>query len=374
MDHTPACLTNRNSAAPGLARIEAQFGDLVRYGETMRNQGRIRTECIAAAMTRSIPQQGFICQSPESKTPKLITPGVTEREIANKGPCITPELVDHVTFLTNQALACMGELNQPINPEIVFRKINNESGFHFYKAYGGGVGLGQLTSIANRQVLSGTTPIYETFKKNTGPACQIFKRPVMDMERRLEKRATQGPARTTARAVTPSSRANTAGPNSPQAADLERGTWCNLISSSDGLAANAIVSMLYFAHTRANIVNSTVRPVLAENGFSDVRSQQRFIDLVTLGAFGRDGNNAPRMLLEPLRESLKTSNPREEGFEDRAYAEFSKGAATRITYLKEIQEKANLFKEQIPVFNGISHRNFSAPSTADCVEPPVAVR
>ncbi|MFN7905200.1 MAG: hypothetical protein ACK5P5_08450 [Pseudobdellovibrionaceae bacterium] len=362
MDHTPACLTNRNSAAPGLARIEAQFGDLVRYGETMRNQGRIRTECIAAALTRTNGTKGFICQSPLDRKPRNITPGKTDSERANRGPCITPELVDHIAFVTNQALACMGELDQPINPEIVFRKINNESGYHFYKAYSGGIGVGQLTSIAARQVLSGTTPVYQRFKENMSPACLIFKRPVMEMESRLE-----GASRSN------SSRGQT-GTATPTMEDLRQSNWCHIISSSNGIAANTMISLLYFAHTRANIVERTIRPVLASNRISDVSSQQRFIDLATLGAFGPDGNQGAMNLVAPLRSILQSAKPSDSEFLDRAYARFSEDAQKHVGYLGDIQKKAEEVIGQIPAFNRISGRNFTAKSTADCVEPAVPTR
>jgi hypothetical protein len=121
-------------------------------------------------------------------------------------------------------------------------------------------------------------------------------------------------------------------------------------------------------------VERTIRPVLASNRISDVSSQQRFIDLATLGAFGRDGNQGAINLVAPLRSILQSAKPSETGFLDRAYVRFSEDAQKHVGYLGETQNKAQEVLGQIPAFNRISGRNFNATSTADCVEPAVPTR
>lgn len=369
LDQIPACVSNVSSVGRGIERPTHVFADLTRYGESIRNQGRIKPECVAAAMSRGAVNPGYLCSSPADTNPRVIT-GNNNRE----GPCMSPEIVNHVTWVVNQALACVGAMDQPINPEIVLRKFNNETGFHFYRAYRGGVGMGQLTTSAARQVLSGNTPVFQRFRESQEPACQPFKRPVLDVERRLEAnsahRQQRGPAtRSGGRSQAgreSAQRRPQAAPN-PQAGTLEPENWCNLISSSNGLAANTMMSLLYFIHTRANIVESRIRPLL-QSAQIDLAKQQRFIDLATLAAYGREGNNGTLNLVEPLRTALRQSR----GNADVAWQRFSEVARGEVTYLQETENKSRELIDRIRPFNRITGRNFEANSTAECIEPPAS--
>ena len=387
LDQTPACLTNVSAVGRGMERPTHVFGDLTRYGESIRNQGRIKPECIAASMSRGAVNPGYLCSNPADTNPRVIT-GTRNTE----GPCMSPEVVNHVTWVVNQALACLGAMEQPINPEIVLRKFNNETGFHFYRAYSGGVGMGQLTTSAARQVLSGNTAVFNRFRESQEPACQPFKRPVMDVERRLEANSAsqqrgpaqsrtaapasgnnrQQPRRTRAGAERAESetarrRPQAATPPSPQASRLEPENWCNLISSTNGLAANTMISLLYFVHTRANIVEPRVRPVL-QSAQVDLAQQQRFIDLATLAAYGREGNNGAMKLVAPLERVLRSSR----GNPDAAWRQFSEQARRDVDYLQETENKGNELIGRIRYFNSVSGRNFQADSTAQCIEAPVS--
>jgi hypothetical protein len=353
LDKYPACVTE-DRPAPGLENTMRRYGDFNRYFQSLRNQGRIRPECIAASMNRSVPNDGYICKGPADQNPKVIDQQDKEQ------PCLTPDVVNHVTWVVNQALSCMGALNQPINPEIIYRKINGETGFKFYKAYSGGVGIGQLISAgATRQVLSDNTPIYEVFKNSREPACQPLKKSVLDAERRLEAQPG-GRGRSISNMPAPKDNAKTQ--------DLSPKNYCNLVSTTQGLAAGMMISLMYFAHTRSQYVENDVRGILGGAGINDLLQQQKFIDLTTLAAYGPRGNNGVGDMLPYLRQSVRLAP----GGIDKVWNEFQRLTSQNVGYIKNVETNAKSALTQVQKFNEKTGRNFQASSTADCIEPATA--
>lgn len=344
LDKQPVCVTN-DTPAPGLASVVGRYGDFNRYFQSLRNQGRIRPECIAASMMRFVPNNGYICKSPTDATPKAIEADDLDQ------PCMTPAVVNHVTWVVNQALSCMGALNEPISPEIIYRKINGETGFKFYKAYSGGVGIGQLISDgAARQVLSDRTPIFDVFKKSREPACQPLKQSVLNAERRLE--------------TVPGSRAPSASVNAVTQ-DLVPKNYCNLVSTGQGLAANIMISLMYFAHTRATYAEPKIQKLLNQARIQDLQLRQKFIDLTTLAAYGRRGNLGVSDMATQLEQSMKLASQGSE----KVWSDFQRRATMNVTYISQVETNAQSALTRVSKFNEKIGRDFQAQTTADCIEP-----
>ncbi len=61
-------------------------------------------------------------------------------------PCITEQTIDYITWATNKAIKCLSTADDPIEPSIIYKWINNESGFAFFVHSGNGKGTNQLTT------------------------------------------------------------------------------------------------------------------------------------------------------------------------------------------------------------------------------------
>lgn len=155
--------------------------------EISRAQGLIRGElavkkqismkCILGALRRSSGTTAYACandRAPASGKQNVVTVGP-------KGPCITQDLAEYMQFALQQAMECFSEAAEPIDPRVIFKKINNESAFHFYQAYDGGVGLGQLTNIAVKQLTKNDTSLMtDDVLASPKPACAPFKQIVQE--------------------------------------------------------------------------------------------------------------------------------------------------------------------------------------------------
>ncbi len=381
LDQVPACVSNVSSVGRGVGGPARQFVDLANYGARVRYPGRLKPECVATAMTRGIPNRGFLCSNPSDSSPVEIASGR-----GSDGPCMTQEIVDHVTWVVNQGLTCVGALGEPINPEIILRKMNNETGFHFFRANRGGVGLGQLTSSATNQVLFDRTPFYQRFLNSRDPACEPFKRPVSEAAARLgEGRPRPGVVRPERPPLALSSRGpqSQRQPQAPRAPIPRAGTdanrsasgrlreenWCSVLSSTNGLAANTMIAMMYFVHTRSNQVVPQLRPIF-QNSRVNIVDQQKMIDLATLAAYGDQGNRAVGTLVAPLRSAIEM-NPNDSGA---AWENFRNQASRKITYLERIESTDRQLLEQGRVFNGMTGRRFPLNRLSDCTEPAVLER
>ncbi len=77
----------------------------------------------------------YVCKSQNSEKPLP----------EEKTPCVTEEMSDYATWLTNQALLCLSEDDPALDATTIFKMMNNESRFSFLVHYGGGTGITQLT-------------------------------------------------------------------------------------------------------------------------------------------------------------------------------------------------------------------------------------
>lgn len=137
----------------------------------------IKKTCIEAALKRSngdSAAKGFFCSDSKASPKPVGPPG-------NDGPCIDTEIADYLTWITNQAIQCMSTPENPIDPILFLKKINNESGFSFFQvridngSYQG-TGLGQLTTTALTDVNTrGSSLVLETLQNSKAKSCEVFK-------------------------------------------------------------------------------------------------------------------------------------------------------------------------------------------------------
>lgn len=67
--------------------------------------------------------------------------------------CVTQNMASYTQWALNKAFQCLGTAIDPIDPQIIFRKLNNESTFRFFYSYNGGQGLMQTITCAQDEVL-----------------------------------------------------------------------------------------------------------------------------------------------------------------------------------------------------------------------------
>ncbi len=215
---------------------------------------QIKNTCIQGSLKRGNEQPGYFCQNDSSTPTKIGSAGIN-------GPCITSEMTDYLTWATNKAIECLNDPSRPIDPLVIFKKFNNETGFSFFTAYGGGTGLGQLTSTAIEQI-SGNTNLIENVLKSDRPACQPFKKALS-----LEPKPT-----TTA-------------------------PICQWINPNDGLARNLIYSIGYFLNTRdvlAKHMNRAFQKANIENA--------DYYNYSALALYGRQGLGAQMFVIQAARK------------------------------------------------------------------------
>ncbi len=92
-----------------------------------------KDECLSAVAQIKTSTNQLLCPSGE-KTKKAL--------------CVTNDMYQYQAAVLNEFYQCVkAETNFPVTPEVLFEMYALESGFRPNYAYGGGVGVGQLTSI-----------------------------------------------------------------------------------------------------------------------------------------------------------------------------------------------------------------------------------
>ncbi|MDG0818220.1 hypothetical protein NWE73_17695 [Bdellovibrio sp. PAP01] len=243
--------------------------------------GRIKAECIQASMQREVGNLGYSCKKGQPTAFENFKESV---------PCIDQKTFNFVQYSVNQALKCMSPAEDPIDPRVILRKINNETGFNFYIGYSGGVGIGQLTSdpvneIAgwwstskvrdpkskrvikqNKYTPGNAHSILETLAANPNPACAPFKKII-------EKELTTPPP-------SPGSKKN----------------YCSWLSVGEGLGRSLVYGLGYYVYARDHFIKEALAdraPALLK--YNDV------VNTLTLVAYGPGGPAQAKSLIRTLR-------------------------------------------------------------------------
>lgn len=242
--------------------------------------GGIKAACIQASLLREVGNTGYSCNKGKP---------VAFDNSSGTAPCLNQQVLNFVQFSVNQAIACMSPPQDPIDPRVILRKINNETGFNFYVGYEGGVGIGQLTSSPVDDIAgwwseaSKKRParfnegnahgILETLVNNPNPACAPFKKIIA---KELE---------------TP--------PPSPG----EKQNYCAWLSTGEGLGRSLVYGLGYYVYARDHYIKDTLEeraPGLANN--------KDLVNTLTLVAYGPGGPAQAKSLIRTLRLNSK-SNP-----------------------------------------------------------------
>lgn len=204
------------------------------------------------------------------------------------GPCMSTDVSAYVSWTINEAVACMSPPENPIDPSLIFKKINNETGFNFGIAYNGGNGIGQLTTPAIKEINLNTTYIQQVLQSKN-PRCAAFKNA-------LAKRPTSVKNK------------------------------CDWVEPSEGFARNIIYSLAYYLRIRDHYLIHGEHKVMRQLRALGITNPD-YANLIALSAYGRDSWNTFPGLLAAAKKNPKN------------YSEFLKEAKKSSAYINETENK-----------------------------------
>lgn len=217
-----------------------------------RDGQAIKKQCVLASMQRAVEKKSFVCNS--NRRPAQI-----EDEI----PCVDDYVANYVRFALNEGIRCVSATIGRIDPDVILKKINNESGFMYFLGDKYGVGLGQLTSdpikdllgynINNKYEEGNGRSIIERLANSKDEHCAVFK-PILRND--LKSKKDPAPAMEV----------------------------CRWLDSGDGLARNIIYSLAYFSYLQTKVIPSIVGTDSAVAKYPEVINQ---LALVAYGPEGR---------------------------------------------------------------------------------------
>ena len=198
--------------------------------------------------------------------------------------CLTESMVDYVHFAVDEATKCVNAISEyPIDPMILFKKFNRESGFGYYLQSERGNGVGQLTSIAMKEMVMDKHDgkVYRDKALET-PACRNFhnmlSKPV-DFPK-INRRDSAG---------------NVIMGKDGKPLKTQVVRICQLVNSQDGLARNLFYSMALFSHNRDTHRNAIGKKMRKLGIFNETT-----INYMTLVSYGRNGLVHAEATLEQL--------------------------------------------------------------------------
>lgn len=255
----------------------------------------VRSQCIQRAMMRLPNVAGvdyYDCET-DSSMPREI----------RRLPCVTPEMVAYTHFTVNEAINCLSQPGSPIDAQLLFRKINNESAFAGFIRNQNGTGIGQLVSMGAREMGPGGRGhifLRERMQKR-GRACERF---AAVASRELE--------------LTP--------PNSQGERSVRT---CQLVGMGNGMARNMLYSIGLFLYYREAMPHNAEQ-LLHQAGLGDHPDFLRMRDLLTMVAYSREGPQGMRLAMRQLRGRL---NPR------MSFTSFQAILEGHVPYLDETQRR-----------------------------------
>jgi hypothetical protein len=267
-DETPVIPLNQN---------RKDLGDVA--SACMPAPPRIKAECIKGGLNRNTGGEGYSCVNGKP---------VKFSNVGESSTCLNRTAVDYITYSVNLAIECMSTPEEPIDPRVVLKKLNSESGFNYFLAQAGGKGIGQLIEDPVMDMAGwwdkdedtgkvkwhegNGKPILRAVVDSTNPACAPFKQVIED-------ELDQSPP------PLPGSKAN----------------YCTWIGTGDGLARNLVYSLGYYMLARDRYIEPTLRaraPQLANN--------PAVLNYFTLVAYGPKGQAESKALMDTLNIGKKS--------------------------------------------------------------------
>lgn len=261
---------------------------------------QIQRACVQASMKRESGNVYF-CESPQSAPISVGTYG-------RNGACITEEIADYTTWLTNEAIRCVHDVvSYHIDPRLTLLKYNNESHFGFFIASENGVGIGQMTSAA-----LGDLPKNEFLKKviaSKKKSCQLF-------QKALQKPVTS----------------------------IGSASYCSLVHIEDGFARSLIYSLVHFQQFREKYLPNLIPQMQNLNP-----SHRIYRDWAALALYGPEAMNNRSQILASYQTKPRDPNS------------FKENLAQRIPYIRDTLNKE---KELLKILN-TPEPNYLSPSPPD---------
>jgi hypothetical protein len=255
---------------------------------TYQTLKKITNACVAKGLERDNNTMGYYCSSERNpKTGREVEKAIKIGKPGEKGPCITNEIIDYVSWAVNEAIDCVNTSSGPVDPMVMLKKINNETGFNYYQAYVGGVGISQLTSIAIKQMNENGKYIFDRILKSQHPSCAPFK-PLL--------------------AERPNYVNNT--------------NYCSFVQYAEGFGRTLIYGLAYFVHSREDLMREFNQALKAYGQ----QNNQNLKNIGSLAAYGKDGLGVQAKLVRILKQ-VKGNE-----------AEFIKRAEKEIWYLRNTQK------------------------------------
>lgn len=265
-----------------------------------RKSDMIKRECIVASMKRNPGNKGYVCEYPGDRSPRGINPSKQSilkyygTASGSTAQCVDEQMTDYVYFAANSAIQCMSGIGK-IDSKTLFRKINNESAFNISVASGGGVGIGQLTPIAIKEILDP--------KLGKG-------RYILDHVANSGEKSCNGFKSVAAHDLK----------NPPSTSVSNRCAW---ISPGDGFARNLIYAIGYYLTMR----DKYLMPSLLKMAPALAQDEGLLNDLASI-AYGAEGIKHAKSLLWKFRVNDKTN-----------IAELRKKIRGNSRYLSNIKSK-----------------------------------
>lgn len=260
-DPLTLAFNNLASATSGICTTCARTGDQENLAKAINQiqnviePKKIKKECIAASMQREVAQDSTTCRGSK--------PTHVSKE-SDRVPCVDDKVLSFIHYAVNEGIRCMSQGRDPIDPRYILQKLNNETGFSFFFAYSGGVGIGQLTSDPvkeltgwkrnGKEIEGNASYILEELMQNNSPACAPFKEIIKN---EMEK--------------PPGS------PGSPR-------NYCTWVKPGDGIGRNLVYSLGYFIYVRDKVM----KPLLKEKA-PNLANNQEVLNALTLAGYGPDG-------------------------------------------------------------------------------------
>ncbi|MBC7370820.1 MAG: hypothetical protein H7326_04600 [Bdellovibrionaceae bacterium] len=255
----------------------------------------VKLDCLVASTNRRPGGEQFICDESSPTNPrKSVSRGNAADGPPNTNQCFTRELADYVRYAINQAIKCLSN-EEPIDAQLILKKINNETSFNFSLSGNGGRGLMQLTTPAVREMTNvkygQALYVMQEVAKSSKKSCAPF------------------------RQIASADLANPKG--------IQQGNICDWTNTGDGLARNLLYGIGYHRHVREKYIKphlQKIAPQLAGN--------REIVGLLSTISFGPEGIKGALGLLSKNRVGKKTQA-----------AGLKKSLLSQSSYLNQREEK-----------------------------------
>jgi hypothetical protein len=329
-----------------------------------------------AAITK-IPKLKKYCVEMSIKYKKAYTDELMCNDSNNsagntKNICVTPKMADYTQWSLNKALECLSTPNDPIDPQVLFKKLNNESTFRFFHSYVGGQGLMQTITCAQDEVL-GLSPSPYCGAQGGGPQYRSQAR------KELAKRMSNNPKKCNdynsvfnfqkesqydrlAEQVKDINRSNPTGNDYRRMGELEdlkaaypkynqrlfnagQESDCDFVSVQDGVQRSILSGMGLFLNYR-NLAENDLQELVG----TDIKKHPQYKkirDLTALVYYGPTGPGGAKIDLAKLAPTIKAALNRKTPEKPMNVAEYEKMLRGSFKYIRAIQASEEAINDKV---------------------------